>query len=429
MSALDTLITSHPVPTYRRAAWIIMIAISAAIGWAYVSHLDEVAIAKGEVTPQSRVKVVQHLEGGVIQSIQVLEGARVAAGDVLLHLELAPTAMNREEIQIRLDQLVLSRARFEAEAGNVDPRFPAEESRRHPDMVRNERAAYDARKQEFASTMQGLSEQLRQRELAVRELEVTRRARQADLRLSREKLKISESLLEGNLVSRIEHIQLQRDTERLEGEILILDQTIPRASAAASEGRERIREEQLKFRRNALDEIGKAEANILRTRELLNDASGQKLRTEIRSPIDGVVKNMRYTTIGGVVRSGEPIMEIVPLNDNLVIEARLSPIDRGYVRESQRAVVKVSTYDYVRYGGLEGRVTHIGADVNTDPQQGPYFKVIVETDKSYLGGGPEEFPILSGMQASVDIHTGTRSVMDYLVRPVLKLRHEAFRER
>ena len=122
-------------------------------------------------------------------------------------------------------------------------------------------------------------------------------------------------------------------------------------------------------------------------------------------------------------------MEIVPLNDNLVIEAKLSPIDRGYVRENQRAVVKVSTYDYVRYGGLEGRVVQIAADANTDPQTGPYYKVIVETDKSHLGAGPEDYPILPGMQASVDIHTGTRSVMDYLVRPVLKLRHEAFRER
>lgn len=429
MSALDTLVAAHPVRGWRGLAWAIMALLAGALVWTLYARLDEVAIARGEVVPQGKVKVVQHLEGGVVQAIFVAEGREVKAGDPLLQLELAPTAMNREELQIRLDQHALDRARFEAEANGSALRLPRAESERRPELVAATRAAFEARRQELETGMTGLQEQVNQRELLVRELEATRRARVADLRLAREKFKISESLVEGNLVARIEHIQLQRDVEKLDGEIAILDQSIPRARAAVSEARERIKEERLRFRRLALEELEKAEANVARTRELLADATGQVRRAEIRSPVDGVVKNLRYNTIGGVVKPGDAIMEIVPADDDLVVEARLNPTDRGYVRIGQRAIVKISTYDYVRYGGLQGKVTHIATDANTDPQGQPYFKLIVVTDKSFLGDSAGAYPIIAGMQAEVDVHTGEKSVADYLIRPVLKLRHESFRER
>ena len=168
---------------------------------------------------------------------------------------------------------------------------------------------------------------------------------------------------------------------------------------------------------------------IARVNELLNRASDQERRAVIRSPIDGVVKNMRYHTIGGVVKPGEPIMEIVPISDRLVIEAQLNPVDRGYVQEGQRAVVKISTYDFVRYGSLDGVVARIGASTNTDPAGQPYYQVVVRTNKTYLGDQQGLLPITPGMQATVDIHTGTRSVLNYFIKPVLKLRNEAFRER
>ncbi|MGQ0663029.1 MAG: HlyD family type I secretion periplasmic adaptor subunit [Pseudomonadota bacterium] len=429
MSALGELLNSNPIPTLRAMAWAIVAFLGAFIFWLNFAELDEVAVLRGEVIPQGKVKVIQHLEGGIVQSIFIAEGAVVKEGDPLLQLELATTALNREEIQIRLDALVLGRARFEAEANGTALKFSAEESQRRPILVRAEREAFEARQQEFNSAMAGLQEQIRQREHLVRELETTRRARVTDLRLSREKMKISESLLEGSLTPRIEHIQLVRDVEKLEGEIAIIDQSIPRAVAGVNEGRERLKEERLKFRRQALDELGKVEAGIARTRELLTEASGQVRRAEIRSPTDGVIKNLRHNTIGGVVRAGEPIMEIVPANVALVVEAKLSPTDRGFVRVGQRAMVKISTYEYSRYGGLEGRVAQIGADSNVDQGGAAYFKVIVETDKSHLGEDPDQFPVFAGMEAAVDIHTGTRSVFDYFIRPVLKLRHEGFRER
>lgn len=217
--------------------------------------------------------------------------------------------------------------------------------------------------------------------------------------------------------------------EKLQGELNTIAQSIPRAEAGIAEARERMNELTLGRQSEAYEELGRVEIEIARTRELLERADDQVSRTVIRSPIDGVVKNLNYNTVGGVIRPGEPIMDIVPIDERLVIEARLHPIDRGYVQEGQQARVKISTYDFIRYGGLNGEVVAIAPDSTVDGDGNPFFRVVVETDRAYLGDEPGQFPITPGMQATVDIHTGERSVLNYLLRPVLKLRHEAFRER
>ena len=226
----------------------------------------------------------------------------------------------------------------------------------------------------------------------------------------------------------MEHLALEREVEALQGEIETIDSAIPRARSALAEAQERERELGLTFRREAAEELGKAEVTIERTRELVSKASEQVARTEIQSPIDGVVKNMRYHTIGGG-QGGEPIMEIVPSHEDLVVEARLNPVDRGYVEAGQPAVVKISTYDFVRYGELDGVVELIAPDATLDDSGEPYFRVVVATDRSYLGAEPGDLLITPGMQATVDIRTGKRTVIEYLIKPILKLRHEAFRER
>ena len=161
----------------------------------------------------------------------------------------------------------------------------------------------------------------------------------------------------------------------------------------------------------------------------MQQASRQADRTIITSPIDGIIKKLNVNTLGGVVQPGEIIMEIVPSGQALLIEAKLDPKERGFIEEGLTALVKVSTYDFVRYGGLDGTVTQIAPDATVDDKGNSFYKVVVETDKNYLGSSESEFPILPGMVASVDIKTGTRSVAEFIVRPVLKLRSEGFRER
>ena len=428
MSQLDELVERTPA-SFRLLAWLIMALICALGAWEYLAKFEEVAVAQGEVVPQGQVKVIQHLEGGIIEEIYVVDGDKVAAGTPLVQLNLTALGANREELAVRLDASLLARARLVAEASGKKPVLPKDVAKRRPNLADGERNSYGARQAEFASGLQVLRSQARQRELAITVMKHRKDAVRKDLELAREVFAMSSALVKDGLTTKIDHLMIQREVEQLDGELKTLGAGIPRAQAALAETRERLNEERIKFRRIALEELGRIEVAIAQTRETLAKATDKVLRTEIRSPIDGIVKNLRYHTIGGVVRPGEPIMEIVPTLDSLVVEAKLNPTDVGYVRVGQPAVVKISTYDFVRYGGLDAEVIHLSADSNTDANGQTYFRVVARTEKTYLGERPGDLPIAPGMEAQIDIHIGRKSVLTYLLKPILKLKSEAFRER
>ena len=430
INPLDSLLTQHPVPTWRRAAWPVMGLILLGVLWANFAKLDEVAVAPGEVIPLGDSKLIQHLEGGIIQRLFIKEGDVVKAGETLLQLDLGSGGANIEELRVRLDGELLTRARLEAEAEGLEkPNFPEDVVVRSPDQARAQQQAFEARKRQLSAGLAVLNELVKQRKLEVQELEARLRAVSNNLALAKERFTISENLLKDGLTSRVEHLQLGAELEDLQGELDTIRASIPRARAAVAEAEQRVQEDETRFRREAQDELSKTEQNISRVRELLNKAQEQGVRAEIKSPIDGVIINLAFTAVGNVVKPGEPIMEIVPTGENLVIESRMRPTDRGYVAEGQRALIKISTYDFARYGGLDGEVILVAADTSTDENGMPYFRVVVEPDKTYLGQSEGVLPIMPGMEATVDIHTGQKTVMDYLVKPVLKLKHEAFRER
>ena len=426
---LDALLVSHPLPSWRIFAWPVMTMLVVLFTWAFFAELDEVAVAMGEVVTQGKIKVIQHLEGGIVEELFVVEGDAVKKGDTLLQLDLASTGSNLEELRVRLDSQLLVRARLTAEAEGSKLAFPKDAANRQQTLVSAQRQAFMARKRELDSTMRVMIEQVKQRELEIQELSARQKAAKRNYKLATERLKLSKSLLSEGLTPKIEHLELEAEVESLDGEVRSLEPALPKARAAAEESKQRLKEGEIRFRREAREELGKTEQEIARLNELLARVTEQGSRAEIKSPIDGIVKNLRYNTIGGVIKPGEPILEIVPTGENLVIQSKLNPTDRGYVTEGQRALVKISTYDFARYGGLEGTVILLAPDTTTDENGQPYFRVIVQTDKNYLGEEEGSLPIVPGMQATVDIHTGKKSVMDYLVRPILKLRHEAFRER
>ena len=427
--ALDEVLARRPQRGWGAVSLAIVIALGAGVVWASVARLDEVAVASGEVVPQGQTKIIQHLEGGIVRELSVRDGAEVKAGDPLLRLALGTGLVNRAELQVRRDGLALRRARLAAEASGGEIVFPPGAAGRQPQLAASERAAYDGRKRELATAASVLAEQLSQRESETRELQARDAALAAELKINREKLQISTDLLKDGLTSRLEHLDAQQAVGRITGERRGITAKIAKAVASVAEARARLKELGEKFASQVRDELGTVEIDLRRADELMAEATEQKGRTEIRSPIDGTVKNLRYNTIGGVVRPGEPIMEIVPERDRLVIEARLDPADRGYVRAGQAAVVKLSTYDFVRYGGLDGRVVRIAPDTDNSTTGRTFFRVVVETDRTWLGEEKGALSISPGMEATVDIKTGRRTVIDYLLRPILKLRSEAFRER
>ncbi len=429
MSAFSKLAKNYTRSRWLYPSRIIMLLTAGLIGWSWVTPLDEVANATGEVAPQGKVKVIQHLEGGIIRELFVREGNNVLAGDELMRLELGVDRRNPAELQAELDNLLLSRTPWEAEIRGVALSFDPALAERRPDGVAREVASFNARQAEIDSALTVAKKQITQRRLAIATLETRRDATRNDLVLAQENLEIANQAVLQGMGTRSELLVLQRDVEQLKGAILTTSAEIRQAQADLDESRARLTEIQKRYTNAATERLGEIDRQIAGLHEAFGSAEAQVLRTTIRAPIDGIVKKMRYNTLGGVVRPGEAIMEIVPVREELVIEAKLDPQDRGYVEVGHPAKIKISTYDFTRYGTLEGTVTLIGADADKDDDGVPYFRVVVQTAQQYLGTASNPLRISPGMGAEVDIHTGTRTVFQYFIKPLLKLRHDAFRER
>jgi adhesin transport system membrane fusion protein len=417
----------------RSSAWTVFAIASiglicAFFAWAAIARFDQFSVAEGEVAPADKVKLIQHLEGGAIAGIFVDDGQLVTAGTELVAVELGLNSANREELQARLDSLNLTRARLTAESGGSSLALPADLVARRPDLAAAEESAYAARQTELTNRIETAEQRVRQQELAISELQATYNATATDLALANKNLAMSADLLRDGLTSKMEHLAREREGKLLEGKLSALRSSIPTAKSALDEARHNLSDERLKFDRATFEELGRTEQEISATNEMLAEADTQASRKIIRAPVDGIVKNLRYHTIGGVIGPGEPIMEIVPVNDNVVIEARLRPEDSGIVELGQPVRIKVSAYDFVRFGTLSGTLTYIGADSVADADGNTYFQIMVTPDRAFLGDIPGEFPIRPGMTTTVDIRTGNRTVLEFLLKPVMRLRYDSLRE-
>jgi adhesin transport system membrane fusion protein len=429
-SRLDALLEHYPEPNWRLAAWPVMFMLALLLIWSNFMAIKEVTVVVGVVVPPVGVKTIQHLEGGVVEGIHVSDGQVVAMDTPLILLNLAKNDVSREELQVRLDGQLLLKARFGAEAqGSSNFEFPEEVAKRRPMQVIAQRQNFEARRRQLDLSTNSFAQTVNQRRQEVKELEAQLRAVMNNLRLGIKRFEMSKNLLKDGLTPEMEHLQLEAEVQGLQGEAQSLKSSVPRAKAAVSKAEGEVNVERNRYRSAARKELVKVEHTIDSIQALMTSAGEQGMRTMIRSPIDGVVQKMNYNTIGGIIRPGEPIMEIVPTGASLVIDAKLNPADRAFVVQKQPVVVKLSSYDYTHFGGLDGHVTMVAPNTSFDKKGEPYFRVLVQTDKNYLGNDPDLYKITPGMQATVDIHTGEKSVMEYLIMPVLKLKHEAFRER
>lgn len=429
MSELDSTLAKHPLPTWRPLAWCVVALLTGAGVFAWRTEIDRVATAPGVVAPLGQVRTVQHPEGGVVEEILVREGDRVRAGQALLKIDLGVGGLTSSEIEVRLDALRLERARLQAEAAQIDLHLPEDESLRQPDLAKAERAAYRGRKREHESSVAVLRDQRTQRELDVESIATrlaSARERQAVLAQEHE---IVTHLVERKLSPKTAALRTEQELRRVEGEIRALEVALPLGQTALAEARERELFERNRFRKQATDRLREVESEIARQAELAERARSRSAQSLLASPIDGVVKNLAVHTIGGVVAAGSPIVEIVPVDEQLVVEMRISPNDIGQIAPDQPVRVKISTYDYLTYGALDGRIVRIAADATQEPEAAPYFRAVVETDRAHLDLGSKTYPISPGMLAEVEMVLGRRSVAQYLIEPVLKLRDDALTNR
>ncbi|HEU4621125.1 MAG TPA: HlyD family type I secretion periplasmic adaptor subunit [Burkholderiaceae bacterium] len=391
-------------------------------------RVDQVVSAPGRIVPSTKVKVIQHLEGGIVKTLNVKEGDVVREGQPLLELDLATSGMNHDEIVARNSAMAFTRERLLAEANGTPLRFaaPPEQFR---GLAESELATYRARQQEHRGTLAVFESQALQLQSKVAEIEVKLQGGEARLKTAQQEFGIANELFKERLISQLDFLERRKAVETLSTEIAALRESIVGARASLAESRAKYAEEVGKYRRRAADELSVVERQATSVKEELARAVDQRSRAVLYSPIAGIVKNLKLQAPGNVVRQGEPMMEIVPADEAIVVEARLSPADRGYLSaNNQHATVKVSAYDFLKYGALNGHVTQVAADTNQETDGAPYYKVVITTDKSFLGDARAPLRVSAGMLAEVDLHVGSQPFIWYLIKPVLKLRREAFRE-
>ena len=426
---LDLIIKRFPIPSWQPAAWLIMAFLTVGVIWSYYAKIDTVAFADGEVIPKGSMKIVQHLEGGVIEIINVKEGDKVKKGQSLLLLDPNTSMTNKGELEVRLDGFILRKYRLKAEVLGNDLIFPNDIVSRRPNIAQAEMQNYINRLQTLKSNGLVFLHQLEQRQQEIKETDLRIKALKSDIKLAKQQYTDAKSLFKNQLVTKLDLITMEREIQSIDSQIEISKEQLPRIEAALAEVEERLISAKSTFKADAANEMGQVQLEISRHEKLLNRANQEASRMEIFSPIDGIIKTMIHNTVGGVIRPGEPILEIIPTGDSLVIQAKIKPVDIGHVIKGMPATVKVNTYNFIRYGSLDGRIISIAADIEKNKNGDQYFIAIIKTDKSYLENNGLKYNILPGMQTVVDIHLGDKTVMDFLLKPILKMKHESFRER
>jgi membrane fusion protein, adhesin transport system len=409
------------------------LCVAGFVVWAGLAKLDEVTRGDGKVIPTSKTQLVQSLEGGIIKEVLIRTGDTVKKGDVLVRIDDTGFSSNLGEVAAKVLALGVKAARLRHEAeGQLDqpPIFPADLNDRAPKIVSNELRLFEDRQKSLISQLAVLEERVEQRQRELQEAKASMDRAREVFGLANQEMKLKKPLADRGIVPKTDLIRLQREVADASGQISVLKETLPKFEASIRESKALMSEQRQKFRGEARAELSLVEAELSVSDETLRGAKDRVARTDIKSPVAGIVNRLNANTVGGVVQAGQIIMEIVPLEDALLVEARIRPADIAFVHPNQRAVVKLTAYDFSIYGGLEGKVELISADSVYDEQlRESFYLVTIKTLENRLKAGKEELPIIPGMVASVDILTGKKSVLDYMLKPINKARQEALRER
>jgi membrane fusion protein, adhesin transport system len=397
--------------------------------WASLAQVDEVTRGQGRVIPSSKVQVVQAAEPTTIDTILVRSGQRVRKGQLLVRLDDTESSSQLGQIEAENRSLGARAARLSREGG-VGGTCPPNPDGTVPDECQQEAALQSVRESALRSRIQGLNSAVEQRRRDLGEAQATVGGLRSSLQLAQNQVNMLAPLAAKNIVPQTELLSAQREVSDLQGRLGAAQQAASRAAAAINEAQAQASEAGFQFRQEALNERSQLAAKIAVNSESLRGAAGRLSRAEIRSPVDGVVNDVQVTTIGGFVQAGQKIMQVVPIGEKLLVEARVTPKDIAFIKVNDRANVKVTAYDFSIYGGLSGKVVQVSADsIYDEVTKEAYFTVVVETDRSYLVSGGRRLPITPGMICDVEIITGRKSILTYLLKPVLKASSEALRER
>jgi adhesin transport system membrane fusion protein len=409
--------------------WTIAIFFVVAFAWIAIAEVDTVTRADGRVMPSAKMQVVQNLEGGIVTAILVKQGQTVNAGDRLVTLSAVQLDADQKSRNQQLLALEARAARAVALANGQQPKFPKAVVDFAPDLMAAEMAAFVSKQLEQESQVSVLLAQIDQKKRELEEAQVTLRAARAGVVLAREERATVAHLVERGLEPRLELVRLDRALADQEGRADVSGITISRVGSAINEMGARRDSMVRQFRSDALNELNRTLAELSPLKQAMPALVDKVSRTEIRAPMKGVVNRVFVNTVGGIVKPGEPILEVVPADEQLVLDAMVLPKDIGFVKLGQAARVKITAYDYSIFGAMDGVVQNISADAVPNEKGEAFYQVRIETKTKAIEVIDKKLPIMPGMQAQVDIITGKKTILQYLSKPLIGLKENAFRER
>ncbi|MCV0395630.1 MAG: HlyD family type I secretion periplasmic adaptor subunit [Rhizobiaceae bacterium] len=412
---------------------IIILLIGSFIGWAAVTEVDEIARGAGKVIPVSKTQIIQASEPGVVQEIAVQVGQVVKKGDLIIRLDDTATTSSLGEAEARSRALRTQIARLELEqAGDYasDLLCPEEIEAAAPQICRNEAELMKARRDNFRNKLSVLEERRRQRQKELDEALTNITRLQENQKVTQREENLLAPMVQRKLVAQTDLIRVQKELTEVSGQLALQNESLDRLRAAVNEASLQVAELSLQLQQEALAEKTKALAELSVVEETIRGASDRVARTDLRSPVDGIINTLEVNTIGAYVQPGAVVAGVVPTSETLLVEARISPSDVAFVRPGQSALVKISAYDFSVYGGVKGEVANVSADSIYDQNTGDtYYQVRIKTESAELRKDDQVHSIIPGMIASVDIMTGEKTILQYLMKPITKAREEALRER
>ena len=418
--------------TIPRGAWLVLVVVLlliASLGiWAAFAQVDQITRGQGRVIPSRQTQLVESLESGIVADILVAEGDLVEKGQLLIKIDDTSSTSRLGELRHKKAGLTAELDRLNAQADNADTfDIPPNATEEEIPFYRNQLAVFLADRRNLDEQLLVRRQQLLQRKQSLLEAEATAKKTEESLTLSEKELELNRRLFDRKAIPEIELLRIERNVAGLRGDLAIWNTTRDRLVAAIEEAKTQIEADRTAFLADVRRRISEASGELALVNQALFEARDKVGRTELRSPVAGIVNRLSVSSLGEVVQSGVSIVEIVPVDDKLLIEARISPQDIAFIRPGLPAKVRISAYDYTKFGTLSGVVDRIGADTLTNENRETFYRIIVNTEADTTQFG-RSIKIIPGMTAIVEIKTGSRSILEYLLKPVLKIRDRAFRD-
>lgn len=411
---------------------VAMVTISTVVclflGWAAITTVDEIAATSGEVVPSGQVQSIQHLEGGIVKEILVQEGNLVEKGQVLMRMNPEQALAELDQMRARRAALLLQSERARAVGLDQKPDW-AIAGPGYENVVRDQTSLYKGQMENATNRREVIRRQIDQKKSELALFSDQERTLRKNLTLLTQQMEVREKLFKEGLGTRLLYLDIQKQVNEAQGNINKLAGDKQRAAEALGEAQSRLLELDTQMRETALGELGTVGTELASLREAVHKLEDRARRLELKAPVRGIVKGLKVFTVGGVVPPGAVIMEVVPMDKELIVETRISVRDIGHVRVGQPVTVKVVTYDFARYGGITGELKDISATTFLDEKQQPYYKGIVVLDRNYVGFDPERNRVMPGMTVQADVTTGEKTLLQYLLKPVYSSVMTSFRER